>query len=327
MQKKYDLCAIGNALVDIQFEISQEELEGLHLDKGSMCLASSEKQSILLNSMADRQQFKSSGGSAANTIIAFAELGGRACFQTSLGNDDFGRFYAHEFRELGITLKAPFIEEEPTGTCIVFITPDSERTMHTCLAATSKFNHNHLDEDLIKQSEWLYLEGYHFSIENSADASFKASTIARENDTLIAVTFSDSFIIEYYNKELTKVVQNANLIFCNEKEACLFTEENNYLNAFNKLGKECENVALTLGSKGSLIKWGNNIYEIPPVPVQAIDSTGAGDMYAGAFLYGIQYLQSPEKAARLASLAASRIVSQFGARYDDDLKELLNFIN
>jgi sugar/nucleoside kinase (ribokinase family) len=243
-----------------------------------------------------------------------------------LGKDDFGKFYLEEFNNLGINLSTSLNEEQPTGTCLILITPDGERTMLTSLGAAALFSPVNIDEDLIKRSEWVYMEGYKFSEDSSSEAIKVASELAKKHGTKVAVTFSDIFITENFRDKISEVLKNTELIFCNEAEALSFTQTSNEDDAFAKLSEICQNVVMTRGSRGSLIKWGDKNYEISSFPVKVMDTTGAGDSFAGAFFYGISHLDSVEKAGRLASLVASKIVSQFGARYNNDMKDLLKVI-
>lgn len=324
MKKDIQLCGLGNGLVDLQYEVSDEKLFSLNLNKGEMLLVDAEKQSSILNQFSEENQVLCSGGSAANTVIAFSSLGGKSAYMTVLGQDEFGDYYSQEFEKLGIELAAPKITEDVTGTCIVFITPDSERTMHTALAATSTFGVNNISEDFIKRAEWLYIEGYKFSEPSSTEAIFKAIKIAKDNNTKIAVTFSDVFITEIFKENLKKVVEQSDLVFCNENEAKSFTGEYYIADAFASLCKVVPNVVLTKGAEGSLIFWNGNKYEIPAYHATSKDTTGAGDMFAGAFFYGITEYNDPEIAGNLASYMSAKIVSQFGARLDDDAKALKN---
>lgn len=363
MNKNIKLCGIGNGLVDLQFEVDDYIIDKLKLNKGEMRLVSSEEQQIMIqfirgqvlgvreqglgvqnpkpktqNPNTETQNLKlktqnfsqSSGGSAANTIIAFAEFGGSAAYMTSLGNDDFGKYYSGEFKELGIKLDSHFLETEPTGTCLVLITPDSERTMNTALGASALFSPEHINEETIAESEWLYLEGYKLTAESSTEALFEAIRLAKKSDTKIAFTFSDVFVVENFRENLEKVVKSSDLIFCNKNEAKAFTQENDFDKAKQKLFNKSLNVIITMGSDGSFVKWEDNVYNIPSYPVKAIDSTGAGDMFAGGFLYGIIYKKDPVYAGNLGSYAASLVVSQMGARlktdYDIIKDNIINYL-
>ncbi len=326
MQKTTDLCGIGNSLVDIQVNVDDEFIEKLNLKKGEMKLSDTAEQEKILSMLKDREAIPSSGGSAANTIIAFKKFGGSASYMSLLGNDEFGKFYANEFEEIGIKLKAEHLEDDKTGTCLVLITPDSERTMCTNLAATGRFSPLNLDYELIGQAKWLYVEGYKFSAEPSTRAIFDAVAYARENGTKVALTFSDAFITSLFKEQLTEVVKQSDLIFCNENEAMNFTGTDTIDEAFEKLATMVSNLAVTLGGKGSLVLYEGKKYHIPPYPVEAVDSTGAGDMYAAGFLYGIIKENNPLFAGHLGSYAASRIVSQLGARLKENHREIVNLI-
>lgn len=324
MERDLDICGLGNGLMDLQCSVSDQEIKDFGLFKGEMRLVDKVNQTALLKNLKDRNFTKCSGGSAANTIIALAEFGGKAAYSTVLGNDEYGHYYSEEFKELGIKLISPFLDTEPTGTCLVLITPDSERTMYTCLGATAFLSKEHLNDEFIARTKWLYLEGYNFCAPNSTEALFYALNKAKEAGTKVALTFSDVFIIDSFNDNLKKVVPQCDLIFCNENEAKLYTGKESIDEAYITLCSQVPNVALTMGAEGSLIHWEGKDYKIPSYPANLIDTTGAGDMFAGAFMYGINYLNSAEQAGHLASLAAAKVVSQMGARMKENYKDLIN---
>lgn len=318
MSKKLEICGIGNGLIDLQYEVNEEDLEKFNLTKSQMRIVSETEQNALLNYLKDKPSHISSGGSAANTLIAFTKFGGSAAYKTVLGNDEFGVFYSREFDELGIELSANIIDDYPTGTCVVLITPDSERTMNTCLGATGQFNIQHIDENLIKKSQLLYTEGYKLSTERSAEAVIKSVEIAKKSDVKVAITFSDVFITENFRSYLDEVVKKSDFVFCNEQEAISFTKASDINQAIDELKHLVPNFAVTLGDKGSFIYWDKKIFEIPAYKVKAVDTTGAGDMFAAGILFGILKGLDMQKAGRLASFSASRVVSQFGARLNED---------
>ena len=324
-EKNMDLCGLGNALVDLQFEVNEDEFKEIGYGKGDMILVEEDKQILHLNKLKDKQNNRCSGGSAANTIIAFSQFGGKSAYMTVLGNDNLGSFYASEFKSLGIELNAEHLNDKQTGTCLVLITPDSERTMLTYLGATSEFGENNINEEIIKRSKWIYIEGYKFSEESSTKAIYKAVDIAKKHGTKIAVTFSDTFITEIFKNHLEYVVDNADLLFCNESEALSYTKAETIEAAFGMLSEKCPNLAVTKGSKGSLIRWEGKNYEIPTYPASPKDTTGAGDMYAAGFLYGIIKSDNPERAGHFASIASASVVSQFGARFEEKTaKEIIS---
>ncbi|MFP4527590.1 MAG: adenosine kinase [Candidatus Kapaibacterium sp.] len=320
--KNIDLCGLGNALVDFQFDVSELQLKEIGYEKGHMTLVDMDVHANLIEKLSDNEHHKCSGGSAANTVIAFSAFGGKSAYKTVLGNDVLGQFYAQEFRDLGIVLRAPFVDDEPTGASFVLITPDSERTMLTYLGATSHFGEEHIDEEIIKNSKWLYIEGYKFSLEKSTNAIMKALQIAKKHDTRVAVTFSDYFITESFRVGLDEVVSKSDLVFCNETEAQSFTRTGSVEEAYRALTDRVPNVIVTMSERGSMIKYGRHELLIPAYQTRPVDSTGAGDMYAAGFFYGMIHNGTAEKAGHLASYAASRVVSQYGARLDEDHKKI-----
>lgn len=325
--KDIELCGFGNGLVDILMNVEESDLISLNIPKGGMILIDTDKRLEVLNYFKDKEMKYMSGGSAANSVIAFAELGGKAAYQTVLGNDDLGNYYANEFKELGIILNADQVDSHPTGTCVIFVAPDSERTLYTHLSATSLFNVNNIHEDIIERSQWIYIEGYKFSEQSSTEAIHKAVELCKKHNTKISVTFSDTFITEIFRDGLMKVVENSDLIFCNETEALNFAKTDSLQVAINYIDSLVPNYAITLGAKGSIIKWDRVTYEIPAYPTKAMDTTGAGDMFAGTFLYSIIKGDSPEKAGNLASLCSSKIVAQMGPRAEFDLKDIYQEIS
>ena len=324
--KNIDLCGFGNGLVDLLYKISDEELKKYNINKGEMTLVDAEQQAVLLKQLESHTVEMCSGGSAANTIIAFSGFGGVAAYFTMLGNDTLGNFYLEEFRDLGVELNSRQISDEPTGTCIVLITPDSERTMITCLGASAKYEPLDVSEEIISRSKWLYIEGYKFSEEQGKEAITKAIEFSKQHGTKVSVTFSDVFITELFRNDLEEIVKQSQLIFCNENEALSYTKTNNFDDAVKILLQQCPNIVVTKGSKGSFISWENKIYEIPANPVAALDSTGAGDMFAAGLLYGLICNNDIENGGKLASLAASKIVTQFGARLKDNPEEIKKII-
>ncbi|ROL58184.1 adenosine kinase [Bacteroidetes/Chlorobi group bacterium Naka2016] len=321
--KDIDLCGLGNGLVDLLYEVSFEELEQLGLRKGEMRLVDDTLQKKLLEKLAGRSYTICSGGSAANTIIAFSQFGGTSAYHTVVGDDDFGRFYVNEFNELGISINAPMINE-PTGTCIVLITPDSERTMNTSLGATAHFGVEHITPDYIRRAKWVYLEGYKFTAEKSTEALFFAIELAKKHEAKISLSLSDVFVITNFFDKVLEAIKHIDLLFCNEIEALTLTETSNIDQAKRKLTSLVPNFVITLGAKGSIANINKSEYQFPAYSTKAIDTTGAGDMFAGAFLFGLIQKGDINFAGHLASLSSSRIVSQFGARLKDNHKEIIN---
>lgn len=326
MQKDIQLVGLGNALVDIQFEVSDEEISQLGFEKGTMTLVDSLKQHNILKQLGNRTNYKSSGGSAANTMIAYSSFGGKTAYKTMLGNDDLGKFYSKEFYNLGIILDAKFSNVENTGICFVLISPDSERTLVTSLGATALHGVEHIDDSLIQRAEWLYVEGYKFSEQSGFNALKHSINVAKKFETKISLTLSDKFIVDIFNDKVLEVIDDVDLIFCNNLEAKTFTKTNTDNEAFDYLSSKYKNIAMTLGDKGSLIKWNNTVYEIPSYEIKPIDTTGAGDMFAAGFLYGIINWENPTQSGHLGSYAASKVVGQYGARLKESHTDIRNFI-
>ena len=196
----------------------------------------------------------------------------------------------------------------------MLITPDSERTLNTTLAINTDFSASHVDENLIKASEWVYIEGYKLTDDNGAEAVDHALFYAKKHDTRVAISCSDGFIIDVFGDRLRSVLQRADLVFCNEREGTGLAQTDSVHDAYNYLVATYPNAVLTAGAEGSRVRWNGLDAEIPAYKVQPVDTTGAGDMYAGAFLYGVLHRHHPEHAGRWASYASAQVVAQYGAR-------------
>ena len=308
------LTGIGNALVDLEYRVTDAELASFGVNKGAMTLTEPSRQHDMIQALGERDVHRCSGGSAANTIIAFAQFGGSAAYASLVGADHFGNFYASEFKDLGIVLNAEQVSGATTGSCLVLITPDSERTLNTTLAINTDFSPRHVDENLIKASEWVYIEGYKLTDDNGAEAVDHALFYAKKHDTCVAISCSDGFIIDVFGDRLRSVLQRADLVFCNEREGTGLAQTDSVHDAYNYLVATYPNAVLTAGAEGSRVRWNGLDAEIPAYKVQPVDTTGAGDMYAGAFLYGVLHRHHPEHAGRLASYASAQVVAQYGAR-------------
>lgn len=312
--KTLQLTGIGNALVDIEYRVTDDELRSFGVDKGAMTLTEPERRAEILAQLSDREAHKSSGGSAANSIIAFSQFGGSAAYCSILGHDSDGEHYASEFRDLGIHLEAPLVSGLETGTCVVFVSPDAERTLNTTLAANLAFSRRHINEELIKRSEWVYIEGYKLTDDNGAEAADMVAFYAKKHDTRLAVSCSDGFIVDVFGDRLRDILRHADLVFGNEREAASLAGEATPHEAFRALASRYPNVVVTMGDKGSLVRWCGIEAEIPAYQADLVDTIGAGDMYAGAFLYGVLHRHHPEYAGRLASYASAQVVAQYGPR-------------
>ena len=320
--KEFQLCGLGNAIVDIFLEISEAEFASLGFERGSMRLVDLAEQRALLDRYQRHEPKLVSGGSVANSIIAFSQLGGRAAFICCVGDDRYGLFYTSEFEELGIDIGSPIIVNEATGTCICLVTPDAERTMRTCLAVSSHLAARHVDERRIKNSEWLFIEGYVFGNPDTGQTAIReAIRMAKRHGTKIAVTCSDAFVAHVFGDSLHDALQYTDLFFCNEDEACALAQASTAEEAFMKHKGRIPSLVVTNGPHGAFIRHGGVETHVPAFPSEPKDLTGAGDMFAGSFLYGITNGVSPEKAARAAGFLAHKVITQVGARLHHGTKQ------
>ena len=313
--KEFQICGLGNAIVDIFLEVSEAEFAQLGFERGGMRLVEQAEQKSLLERYQKHEPKLVSGGSVANSIIAFSQLGGQAAFIGCVGDDRYGLFYTNEFEELGIDIGNPIIVNEGTGTCLCIITPDAERTMRTSLAVSSHLAARHVDPDRVKKSDWLFIEGYVFANPDTGQTAIReAIKIAKANDTKVAITCSDAFVVNVFGDALRDALKQTDLFFCNETEACAVTGASTAEDAFNKLNGSIASVVVTNGPHGAYVRHAGVKTHVAAFPSHPKDLTGAGDMFAGAFLYGITHGVSPEKAARGAAFLSHKVITQIGAR-------------
>ncbi|MGB4246232.1 MAG: adenosine kinase [Pseudohongiellaceae bacterium] len=322
MNKKYDVYGIGNALVDKEFEVDDQFFVDAGIEKGFMTLIDDEKQSELLEMLTRRYGLKkrAGGGSAANSIYALSQFGGRAFFSCKVANDETGHFYVKELGSQNIhTNLSATLEEGVTGRCLVMVTPDAERTMLTSLAISQLVSTAELDHDAIRASTYAYVEGYLVTSPSARSAVLELKKYAKEHGVKFAMTFSDPAMVEYFKDGINEFIgDGVDLLFCNEKEAMLWSGTNTLEEACKALEKKAAQFAVTLGAHGALLFDGNDYINVEPHKVRAIDTNGAGDMFSGAFLYGITQGYDFATAGRIASLASSMVVSRFGPRLESE---------
>lgn len=324
---KYHVYGIGNALVDMEFEVSADLLQKLEIDKGVMTLMDENRQHAILEQLSEFPCKKSCGGSAANTMVAVSQLGGKGFYSCKVANDETGSFYLADLLRCGVetNLQNGNRENGITGKCLVMVTPDADRTMNTFLGITAGFSENELIPEAIADSEYLYIEGYLVSSPTAKAAAIKAREIAQNTGVKTTLSLSDPNMVEFFKEGLLKIIGSGlDFIFSNEVEALKMAETKELSVAIEHFKTLAKGFAITRGAKGSLIFDGQEILEIEPVKIKAIDTVGAGDMYAGAFLYGITHGMNFAEAGNLASLASSRIVTRFGPRLEtEELKSLV----
>jgi sugar/nucleoside kinase (ribokinase family) len=321
--KTIDVTGICNGLVDIFADISEADFEPLGFEKGTMRLVGIDEQRDLLNRFAGREPALCSGGSVANSMIVLAQLGGKSAICTSLADDEYGRFYRNECLELGIHMPVPLAERGATGTVVSLVTPDAERTMRTSLGVCVELGREHISSQVIKDSRWVFIEGYVFSNSDAGrDAISQVVELARGADTRIAVTCSDAWIVSGFGDHLRKVLESTSLVFANEEESAALSGATDVTAAGRKLKDRFPYVVLTAGSRGAYIWWEGEELHVPAFACEPRDLTGAGDMFAGSFLYGINHGLSPYDAAHRANFLASRVIGQVGARLKGDVRTL-----
>lgn len=317
MRKKYDVYGIGNALVDIVTEVDLDFFSKNEIEKGVMTLVDEARQHHLMKVIDTKKSKMACGGSAGNTVIAVNQFGGKSFYSCLVAKDELGKFFLEDLSRNGVetNLKYESLPEGITGKCLVMTTPDADRTMNTFLGISSFLSTAQIDEDAIKSSDYIYLEGYLVASPKGLEAMKEAKKIAEKNKVLTSLTLSDPNMVRYFSKQFDEIIgASVDLLFCNEEEAMTLCGTDNMSAAREKLKQLAKRFAVTLGANGALIYDGDTFIQIEPYSVRAIDTNGAGDMFAGAFLYGITNGHSFAEAGKLASLASSRVVSQFGPR-------------
>lgn len=310
----YDVLGVGNALVDIQAQVSDDVLERLKFPKGIMTLVDEATQQRVLSELDGLSIHRCAGGSAANTVIGVADLGGNAAYVGKVSNDPLGRFCLDDMRKMKVTIEVPPAKGS-TGTCVVLITNDAQRTMLTNLGVSATLTADDIVEEEIRKARYVYVEGYLFAGPGTRAAALRAIELAKKNNVKVAFTVSDPFLIHDHRDEFWRLIEGPiDLLFCNLEEARSLTGKHDAIECARLIHKHAENVALTLGANGSILMHDGQVIPIEGVPVKAIDTTGAGDMYAAGLLYGITCGMTWQQAGHVASHAAARIVEQLGAR-------------
>lgn len=318
--KKYDVYGIGNAIMDLQVEVTEQELASFGVEKGSMRLVDFDTLKALEKSLENKEIKRSSGGSGANTIIALSQLGKTAAYGCIVANDPVGTQYFSELQSIGVSLFNQPINKGSTGLSVVKITPDAERTMSTYLGITSEFGPEHVSEDAIEDSHWLYVEGYLFSSETGREAVTQAIEAAKNVGTKVAITLSDGFIVEFFRYSVIEAIEKADLVFANKNEAMTLTKATDEVEAIRLLKQHCSNIVVTLGEKGALASYEGEDAQVDAFPVKAVDDTGAGDIFAAGFLDGCLRGLPVKSCLLIGCYLASKVVSQYGARIRGDLR-------
>lgn len=314
---KYHIYSIGNALVDQMYEVDNSFLTDHGISKSQRNLITEAELKERLDALHQNGTRAAlvGGGSAANSMATASYLGAEVYFSCTVADDESGDFFLQDMQAAGIDSKAKEINSSITGTCVVMVTPDAERTMNTCLGVSNQLTYDVINETALAQSDFVFLEGYMVTNSDCMATAKCMFTQAQENQQKRVVAFSDPALVEHFNLQLHELlIQGVELLFCNEEEALIFTNTDALDQAFEALKNTAQQFVITLGEKGALGWDGSKDVKIDAFPVKAIDTVGAGDAFAGAFTYALATGNSFADSGKLASKTAAEVVSRFGAR-------------
>ncbi len=313
--KALSVCGIGHALVDVQARLDEHSFIGLGLERGSSGLIHDEDCLKLLGLLPECRLRHGTGGSAANSIYLVSQIGGRGAFIGRTAMDDFGALFREELDQRGIVRSSTISAEGKTGVSIVFVTPDGERTMCTSLGVSKDIGPEDIDSEMISRSAWVLLEGY-LATNGPRTMDMLEAVVkkARSAGTRIALSVGSRAVAIHFREEIIQLARCSDLLFANQSEADALTAIRDVDGAFAHLQELSGNVVMTLGREGSLIRYGREEFKLRVPPVDVVDATGAGDSFAGAFLYGIANNYTARESAEVAAALAGRVVAQLGAR-------------
>ncbi|MGX7951145.1 adenosine kinase [Tsuneonella sp. HG249] len=323
-QTRYDVIAIGNAIVDIMAASDDATIERLSLNKGGMTLVDANGARRLYEAMGPAKEI--SGGSAANTLAGLAALGAKCAFIGQVADDQFGKVFAHDIRAGGIEFDTPAREAEPpTAQCLIFVTPDAQRTMNTFLGASQFLPAAALDEEAIAAAKVLYLEGYLWDPEEPRAAMRRAIEAARKAGREVAFTLSEVFVIDRHGDDFRALIAEGliDVLFANHTELAALTGENDLEAGIAALKDKVPTLVVTCGAQGATALKGGERATAPSVATTIVDTTGAGDLFASGFLFGHVRGEPLEKCLRRGAICAAEVISHYGARPEADLKALM----
>ena len=321
---RYDVLGIGNAIFDVLVKTDESFLGRHGMTKGSMTLIDEARAGAIYRDMGPATEM--SGGSAANTIVGIASLGGRAAYVGKVKDDQIGRLYIHDIRAAGVAFETAAASEGPaTGCSYILVTGDGERTMNTYLGAAQQLAPADIDPVQIASARIVYLEGYLWDPKDAKEAFVKASSIAHEAGRRVALTLSDSFCVDRYRDEFLELMRKAtvDIVFANEAELHSLYQTSDFDTALGQLRADARLGVVTRSEKGCVVASDEGVIAVPAFPIEAlVDTTGAGDLFAAGFLFGLVRGTGYENAGRLGALAAAEVIQHVGARPQVSLKEL-----
>ena len=321
--RRFDVTAIGNAIVDVIASADEALLIEHRLRKGAMSLVDAAEAERLYRIMGPGRE--TSGGSAANTVAWIAALGGRAAYIGKVADDQLGDVFTHDIRATGVTYDTPPLNEGlSTARCLIFVTPDAHRTMQTFLGATTRLGPEDVNMDYIARSRIVYLEGYLWDQPRAKKAMRDAALRAQASGVKVSLTLSDAFCVDRFRDEFLELVEHhVDLLFANEAEILSLYQAQTFDEALQRVRPHCEVAALTRSALGSVVLSGDEVHVIDAEPgVRVVDTTGAGDAYAAGFLYA--YIQGCDLATcgRMGGVMAAEVIGHYGARPESDVRAL-----
>jgi fructokinase len=322
MTARFDILGIGNAIVDVVAQADDKFLSRHDMRKGSMALIDADAAEALYAAMPPGQE--SSGGSAANTCAVAAALGARVAYLGKVADDQLGAVFRHDITAIGVHFPStPLHDSAPTARCLILVTPDGQRTMHTYLGACLSFSEADVPEALVADSAVTYLEGYLFDPPAAQRAFRRAAAAAHAAGRQVALSLSDPFCVDRHRAAFLELVKEVDILFANEAEVTSLYEENTFQAAAERARADVALAALTRSEAGSIIVRGTETVQVAAEPTRVVDTTGAGDAYAAGFLAGLTSGKPLPVCGRIASLAAAEVISHFGARPQTDLRKLV----
>ena len=322
MSRQYDLCGFGNAMVDVLLQVDEAALAATGLEKGSMQLVENDFQSGLLSRLSDGKEVLVPGGSVANSLAVFSQLGGKAAYASLLGQDRYGEIFSADFAKLGIAMINAPLAGESSATCVSLIGADAQRTMCTSLAVLKRFCTDHVSAEAISASRWIFIEGYQLANPRGPEAVRKMLKLAKASDCKVALTLSVTWLASTFRDTILEMLPQLDLVFANDDEAMALSGEKSADAAMKWLLARLPGAAVSAGVAGAWLGWQGQTAFSPAFRCEPVDTTGAGDVFAGAVLYGLSRDLPAEDVVRAACYLCTRVILRKGARLDGDVGAL-----
>ena len=326
MSNRLDIVAIGNAIVDVVARVEDDFLTAHDVERGIMTLIDEDRARTLYDAMPPAHEV--SGGSAANTAAAAAEMGADVGFIGTVRQDALGRIFSHDIRAAGVEYDGPFTTDGPeTSRCLVLVSPNGERSMNTFLGASTRLVAADMESDLLGRADWLYLEGYLYDTDEAKAAYSRAIQATRAGGGRTSITLSDPFCVDRHREDFRRLIKaDIDLLFANKDELLSLYQTDDFDHALNQVAADCAIAAVTMSEDGAVIVRGEGRTRVPATPAEVVDTTGAGDMFAAGFLTGLCQGADDARAGAMGCAAAGHIIGLIGARSEADLKALVGSV-